>query len=152
MPELIVRHIDDVPWQEVRAVVDRDGKRLVAREKWVEFTPQRLAHYGVWDPGMVVHRHGHNSEQIIFVIAGELTVGDRVCPAGTYMVLEQGAAMGPMIAGPEGVVLFEAMMGDPRSWPDDPEGYERLLAERGLTKLPNPPVEMPDWLPDTRSP
>lgn len=151
MPELRITHVDDHRWQEVRALQDRDGRRLVAREKWVELTPDRLALYAEWDPGMVVHRHGHNSEQIVFVIDGEVEVGGRRCTAGTYMVLEQGAAMGPMIAGPDGVKLFESMLGDPRSWPADPDGYAALLAERGLTKLPDPPIDLPDDLPDTRS-
>jgi hypothetical protein len=43
------------------------------------------------------------------------------------------------------------MMGDPRSFAADPEGYERFLAERGITQLPNPPVELPHGLEDTRN-
>jgi hypothetical protein len=43
------------------------------------------------------------------------------------------------------------MMGDPRSFPADPEAYERFLAERGARQLPNPPIDMPDWIEDTRS-
>jgi hypothetical protein len=55
------------------------------------------------------------------------------------------------VAGPEGVTLFEVMMGDPRSFPADLEGYERFLVERGVRQLPNPPIDMPDWLEDTRT-
>ncbi|MCH8134077.1 MAG: hypothetical protein IIA30_16130, partial [Myxococcales bacterium] len=74
------------------------------------------------------------------------------CTAGMHLTLERGAAFGPFVAGPEGVVLFEVMMGDPRSWPADPEGFEKLLAEKGAKKLPNPPIDLPDWLEDTRTP
>jgi hypothetical protein len=42
------------------------------------------------------------------------------------------------------------MMGDPRSWPADPEGFARLLAEKRAVKLPDPPIELPEWLEDTR--
>ena len=28
---------------------------------------------------------------------------------------------------------------------------EELLAEKGARKLPNPPIDMPDWIQDTRS-
>jgi hypothetical protein len=49
------------------------------------------------------------------------------------------------------VELFEVMMGDPRSWAADPDGFERLLREKGARKLPNPPIELPEWLVDTRS-
>jgi hypothetical protein len=43
------------------------------------------------------------------------------------------------------------MIGDPRSWPADPEGFEALLKERKTRKLPNPPIDLPVWLEDTRS-
>ena len=62
-----------------------------------------------------------------------------------------GAIVGPFIAGPEGVELFEVMMGDPRSFPADTEGFEKLLAEKDAKRLPNPPIEMPDWIEDTRN-
>jgi len=43
------------------------------------------------------------------------------------------------------------MMGDPRSWAADSEGFEKLLTEKGAKKLPNPPIDLPDWLEDTRT-
>jgi hypothetical protein len=48
------------------------------------------------------------------------------------------------------VKLFEVMMGDPRSFPWDAEGYHRLLEEKGIQQLPNPPIDMPAWLKDAR--
>jgi hypothetical protein len=48
-------------------------------------------------------------------------------------------------------VLFEVMLGDPRSWGDDPETFERALAERGVERLPDPPLEYPPWLQDLRT-
>ena len=144
------RHLDDEKWQEVRAQQHGDRKVSV-REKWLEFSSDCLSLYAVWDPGMIVHKHGHNSHHVIFVIEGEVMCGDVLCTAGMHITLEKGAAIGPLIAGPEGVVLFEVMMGDPRSWPADPEGYEKLLKEKGAVQLPNPPIDMPDWIEDTRS-
>jgi hypothetical protein len=67
------------------------------------------------------------------------------------IALDHGDTFGPFVAGPEGVTLFEVMMGDPRSFPADLEGYERFLVERGVRQLPNPPIDMPDWLEDTRT-
>ncbi len=150
MPEVRFRHAEDEKWQEVRAL-QLPGGRACVREKWLEFTPNFLCLYARWDPGMMVHKHGHNSDHVVFVMEGEMTCGDVRCTPGMHITLEQGAAFGPFVAGPEGVVLFEVMMGDPRSWPADPEGFEKLLAERGASKLPNPPIELPDWLEDTRS-
>lgn len=150
MPEPRFRHMDTLPWQEVRAQ-QHGARRASVREKWLEFTPQILTLYARWDPGMVVHRHGHNSDHLVFVIEGEMLCGEVRCTRGMHVWLPRGAALGPLIAGPQGVELFEVMLGDPRSWPADPEGFAKLLAERGIEQLPNPPIDMPEWLKDTRS-
>ena len=150
MPEPRFRHMDELKWQEVRA--QRHGaERASVREKWLEFTPEILTLYARWDPGMVVHRHGHNSDHLVFVLEGEMTCGEVRCSKGMHIWLPKGAALGPLIAGPQGVELFEVMLGDPRSWPADPAGFAKLLAERGIEQLPNPPIDMPEWLKDTRS-
>ncbi len=47
-------------------------------------------------------------------------------------------------------MLLEIMMGDPRSWGDDPDAFQRALAERGAVELPDPEIEMPEWLEDLR--
>jgi hypothetical protein len=150
MPEPRFRHADDLKWQEVRAQ-QHGTRRASVREKWLEFTPQILTLYARWDPGMIVHRHGHNSDHLVFVLEGEMTCGDVRCTKGMHIWLERGAALGPLIAGPQGVELFEVMLGDPRSWPADPEGFAKLLAQRGVQPLENPPIDMPEWLKDTRS-
>ena len=47
--------------------------------------------------------------------------------------------------------MFEVMMGDPRSWGEQPELFERTLAEQGAQALPDPELKFPDWLTDLRS-
>jgi hypothetical protein len=143
-------HLDDVPWQEVRRQQHADGPASV-REKWLEFSPRYLSLYARWDPGMIVHAHGHRSDHVVFVIDGEMTCGDLQCPAGTHIALDHGDTFGPFVAGPDGVTLFEVMMGDPRSFPADPAGFAALLAARGAEQLPNPAITLPGWLEDTRS-
>jgi len=149
-PEPRFRHMDGEKWHEVRAIQVGE-RRASVWEKWLDFTPGFLSLYAKWDPGVMIHKHGHNSDPVVFVLRGEMTCGDVKCTAGMHIALPHGAAFGPFIAGPEGCELFEVMMGDPRSWPADPEGFEKLLAEMGAKKLPNPPIELPDWLEDTRT-
>jgi hypothetical protein len=144
------RHLDGEKWQEVRRQQHGDHTASVW-EKWLEFSSRYLSLYAKWDPGMIVQPHGHNSDHVVFVIEGEMTCGDVRCPAGTHIALDQGDTFGPFVAGPDGVVLFEVMMGDPRSFPADLEAYERFLADRGVQQLANPPIDMPDWLEDARS-
>ena len=149
------RHLDDpdLGWQQVKAVRNADGSTSSVWEKWLAFSPdpQYLSLYAKWDPGMVIRRHGHYSPHVIFVISGEMWCGERHCPAGTHVELPLGAAFGPFVSGPEGTVLFEVMMGDPRSWGDDPQAFLDALAARGAEALPDPAIELPGWLADLRS-
>jgi hypothetical protein len=149
------RHLDDpdVPWQQVKSIRNADGSTSSVWEKWLAFSPepQYLSLYAKWDPGMVVRRHGHYSPHVVFVVSGELWCGDRHCPAGTHIELPLGAAFGPFVAGPDGVVLYEVMMGDPRSWGDDAASFEAALARRDAVALPDPPIDLPEWLEDLRS-
>jgi len=141
-PRFVVVDSADVPWTEV--IAQQHGERRVSvHEKFLEWTPERMVVWGRYDPGVVIERHGHASDHLVLVTEGELTVGDRVCGPGTLLVLEKGAVFGPLIAGPEGALLFETWAGDPRPVPADKEGYARLLAERGIVKLPNPKFERP---------
>jgi quercetin dioxygenase-like cupin family protein len=144
MAELKIANIGDVPWQEVKAQQHGD-RRVSIWEKYLEWTPGLMVLYARYDPGMLTERHGHASDHIVYVLEGELTVGDVMCGPGTNIVLEKGAVFGPLEAGPKGALLLEIMMGDPRAVPADREGFERLLAERGITPLPNPPFEAPAW-------
>ena len=153
-PEPTFRHLDDtdVPWQEVKRQRNADGSTSSVWEKWFAFSPdpQYLSLYARYDPGMIVRRHGHNSPHVVFVIEGTIWCGDRECPAGTHIELPQGAAFGPFVAGPDGVTMFEVMLGDPRSWGDQPELVEALRAERGVEPLPDPEIDFPEWLADER--
>ena len=146
-------HVDDGKWQQVRAQRHPDGSVRSAWDRWfvIGRDPQYMSLLSRWDPVMVVMRHGHWSHQIVYVIRGEVMVGDRLGPAGTHIDLPLGAAIGPMVAGPEGVDMLEVAMGDGRSWEADREEFQALLAEKGIEPLPNPPVEFPEWLEDTRS-
>ena len=143
-------HLDELPWQEVRR--QQHGERVASvREKWLDFSPNFLSLFAEWDPGMIVQAHGHNSDHVVYVVSGDMTCGDVHCPMGTHIALDQGDTFGPFVAGPGGVTLLEVMMGDPRSFPADLDGYAQFLGERGVEQLPNPPIDMPEWLPDTRT-
>ena len=80
---------------------------------------------------------------MLFVLEGELMVDDRVCPAGTTLVLEKGTPFGPLIAGPRGTVLFETFDGETGHVSEDYEGFLRILAEREITILPEPDPSVP---------
>jgi hypothetical protein len=147
MAELRITRVDEVPWQEVKAQQHGD-RRVSVWEKYLEWTPGLMVLYARYDPGMVIERHGHRSDHVVYVLEGQVTVGDEVCGPGTNLVLEEGAVFGPIEAGPGGALMLELMLGDPRAVPADRPGFEALLASRGITPLPNPPFEAPPWFGD----
>jgi hypothetical protein len=153
--EPLFRHLDDpeVPWQAVKAQRNADGTDSFVHEKWLAFShdPTYLSLYARYDPGMVVRRHGHYSPHVVFVIAGDLMCGTRHCPAGTHIELPLGAAFGPLVAGTSGATLFEVMLGDPRSWGDDPAAFDAALDAVGAEALADPTLTFPEWLEDLRS-
>ena len=144
-PRLAFRHVEDEKWIEVKAQMHGD-KRVSVWEKYLEWTPERCCLYARYDPGMVIERHGHKSDHIVYVLEGEITVGDKVCTKGMHVTLEEGAVFGPIIGGAEGALLYEIMMGDPRAVPADKAAHEKFCADRGIKLLPNPPMDLPEWM------
>jgi hypothetical protein len=152
-PTFTHRDGPEVPWIAVKRQRNADGTEACVWEQWVAFSvePLYLALFARWDPGMVVRRHGHRSPHTLTVLEGSLRCGDVDCSPGAHLELPLGAAFGPFVAGPEGCLLYEVMLGDPRSWSDEPEVFAAILAERGVEPLPDPPIELPAGLEDLRA-
>jgi hypothetical protein len=145
-PRLAFVHVDDVPWTEVIAQLHGE-RRVSVHEKFLEWNARRMVVLGRYDPHVVIERHGHASDHLVYVLEGELLVGERHCGPGTLIVLEVGAKFGPLIAGANGALLFEVWMGNPRPVPGSKEEYYALLKERGIVRLPNPAFTKPNTAP-----
>jgi hypothetical protein len=144
---------DGIPFIPVRSQRNADGSESHVWEKWVAFSvePLYLALFAKWDPGMVVRHHGHWSPHTLTVLKGHLTCGDVELGPGGHIELPLGASFGPFVAGPEGMEAYEVMMGDPRSWSEDPDSIHEWLSARGAVQLPDPPIELPGGLEDLRA-
>jgi len=118
-----------------------DGRRAEVRCHFLEWSANRSFIFTEYDPGLILEVHGHRSDHIIYVLKGSVHIGDVDCRPGMMVLLEHGAIFGPIVAGPEGTELLEFYTGDSRPVSVDPEGYEALLAERGVTLLPHPPFD-----------
>ena len=114
MGEMRVINEEAVPWTLGRRFV-KDG---VPRYVHNRFPIARLDP-GPWfgrvryDPGMRVERHQHPANEIIYILGGELLLGDQVCPPGTAITLQAGTTYGPLIAGPQGAEFLLTMNRDP---------------------------------------
>jgi quercetin dioxygenase-like cupin family protein len=129
-------------WLEVRPQIC-GGRRAAGHLRIIERSAQRVVVHTRYDPGLVIEKHSHCADEVIYVLEGELRVGERRCPAGTALVLERGTPFGPVIAGERGAVLFEVFSGEPGHVSEDPAGFRRLLEERGIAILPEPDASVP---------
>lgn len=151
-PRLAITHDEAVPFTEVIAqdhtMADGRVERRRVHEKFLEWNDERMVVIGRYDPGIILERHGHSSDHVIYVLDGVLHVGEYRCPRLTLIVLEQGAAFGPLFADETiGCVLFETWLDDVTPLPADKPGYLALLQSRGITRLPNPAFQSPPSAP-----
>jgi hypothetical protein len=129
-------------WVEVRPQLHGD-RRVAGHLKIVERSAERVVVHTRYDPGLVIEKHSHLANEVIFVIAGELIIDGRSCTPGTILVLERGTPFGPVVAGPEGAVLFECFDGETGHVSEDHEGFLRMIEERGIRILPEPDASVP---------
>lgn len=139
---LLIRHIDDLEWHEVRVMLV-DGKRSVVKNRFVDFGPHRTICHTWYDPGIALARHSHFSEELIYVLEGGFWIDDVWCPEGTVIVLSPGTYFGPLIAGPEGAYLLEAFPGIGVRAGQDRTGWEARAATLKVEPLPDPPFNPP---------
>jgi hypothetical protein len=144
------RHVDDIEWTEVQRQRNADDSVSVIRERWPIIRPDFLSAYVCYEPGMVVRRHGHRSNHVVFVLGGGGWIGGDWCRAGTHIHVPLGAAFGPLVAGPVGLTCWELSFGEFGGWGDQPELYQREIEARGVTPLPDPPLDLGDWFVDPR--
>ena len=113
-PVHIVQEID-IPWVEGRSMV-KDGKRIGVHNR----APIAQVDPGPWlgrsryDPGMVVAPHRHPSNEIIFIVAGDMTVAGTSYGQGTAIAIKAGTVYGPLVAGPHGVEFLLIFDRDPK--------------------------------------
>src|SRR5258706_11239908 len=88
-------HVDDIDWTEVQRQRNVDGTISVVREKWPIIRPGFLSAYVHYEPGMVVRRHGHRSNHVVFVLDGGAWIGGDWGRAGTPPPPPLGAAFRP---------------------------------------------------------
>ncbi|MDE0116397.1 MAG: hypothetical protein OXT07_07235 [bacterium] len=144
-PQVSYIHAEDMDFAEVKSQQHADGRRVSVWLKLMELTQERAVFHTRYDPGLVLERHGHNSDHFIFVIEGEVTFDEEVCRPGTLIKLPHLATFGPIKVGDEGAEILEIYFGDSRPAPADKAEHAAILKERGITELPHPPLDLPDW-------
>lgn len=145
----IIKHLDDVPTEEMLRFRLKDGRIASIWEKWIELSPRYVAFWNKWDPGAMSPQHGHHGDHINLILKGEIRSKTHVCRAGSHIMLEYGDLFGPWEAGPEGCELYGFIAGEGAPFSGDAEVWEAFLKERGAEQLPVPlPKRLPPWSKD----
>jgi hypothetical protein len=138
-----IKHVDEVHEQEVVRIEYEDGRSASVRERFVEQLPDFVSFYNRWDPGMMQRKHGHRGHHVVYILSGEMMVGDRHCPKGSHIFLMHGDTFGPWIAGPEGCETLGIIAGSGESFcdPADDAAYLELLAKHGAKRAAVPALK-----------
>lgn len=144
MAALRITNPDQGDWMEVRPQLHADGRRVSGHLRIIERSDERVIAYTRYDPGLVIEKHSHLANEVIYILEGELIVDDRVCTAGTTLVLEKGTPFGPLTAGPGGTILFEMFDGETGHVSEDYAGFLRILEDRNIRVLPEPDESVPE--------
>ncbi len=142
--------VADVPEQEVVRIEFADGRVASIFERFLETSPRMFSFFNRWDPGMISLRHGHQGDHVVYVLAGEVRVGERLCRAGTHIFLMHGDRFGPWIAGTDGCELLGIIAGNPAPFwtAEDMAEYHALLERHGAKSGAVPPLKLlPAWMP-----
>ena len=142
-PRLRVGNVHELAWIRSREQDNADGSRSAVLNRIVASAPMFVT-YTRYEPGMLLARHSHQADEVIYILEGEVRVGERLWTEGTVAILEAGAFFGPLVAGPKGALLFEVFNGRPERVGQDRSGWDALKAERGVTELPNPNYSLPE--------
>jgi len=145
-----IKHVDDVEAHEVVRIEFDDGGSASIYERFMEHLPNFLSFYNRWDPGMIQRRHGHQGHHVVYIISGEMWVGERHCPAGSHIFLMHGDTFGPWVAGPEGCETIGVVAGEGSSFAseEDDEAYLEMLRLHGAKRAAVPALTgLPPFLP-----
>jgi len=143
-PTVSYVHDEDLPYVDVKSQM-RNGRRVSVWLKMLDLQPERAFFHTRYDPGLVLQRHGHHSDHYVYVVNGTVFFDGERCQAGSLIKLPFGATFGPIVAGDEGAETIEVYFGDSRPIPADPEEGSKIKRDRGITELPNPVLDVPDW-------
>src|ERR1700712_1326375 len=71
-----IRHLDDVPAEEMLRFRFADGHTASIWEKWIAMSPRYVAFWNKWDPGAMTAQHGHMGDHTNLILKGEIRCGD----------------------------------------------------------------------------
>jgi len=101
MGKSIIMHIDEPPciWGQPRRV---DGTLETGSQFIGDMEKGPWIYINSVEPNSAVETHSHTVDEVIYIVEGSLTIGDRTCGPGTVMAIEKDTEY-EFTVGKEGV-------------------------------------------------
>ena len=64
-----------------------------------------------FEPGHVTNLHSHPTSEVLYVLDGEVPIGDVRAVPGTMVFIEKETVYGPVVAGPTGAMFLRVEIG-----------------------------------------
>ncbi len=101
MGKVVVKKEQDSAWEPIQGMPEVD-RRFVFDGK--EGMPEVFLIRR--DASFVGPVHSHSQNEIIYILEGDVTVGEEHCPTGTVLYVEKDTMYGPLRSGPDGVTFL----------------------------------------------
>lgn len=117
MGKVLYAHLRDTPWMRPQNEWEAREGEPDSRYKLLcagEAVPTVLV--AEFEPGHEQEAHSHETGEVLYVLRGEVTIGDETAKAGTMVYVEKDTRYGPLRAGASGVRFLRVEI--PISTPD----------------------------------
>ncbi|MBI2867885.1 MAG: cupin domain-containing protein [Chloroflexi bacterium] len=105
MGKVVTRRGNEVQW-EVNREMEVGGKKTWGIKNKLYIDPKKdgaLVRLVAAAAGFVERAHSHTASEVIYVLEGEVQVGDALYTAGDALFIEANTPYGPLKAGPRGM-------------------------------------------------
>ena len=101
MGKVIIKKQEDAGWTPIPGRPEVARRLVLSGEN--ETPEVFLVHRG---KSFVGPRHSHSEDEIIYILEGDVTVGNEHCPTGTVLFIQKDTPYGPLRSGPGGVTFL----------------------------------------------
>jgi quercetin dioxygenase-like cupin family protein len=114
MGKIVLVNAQELDWQVPgdewpgKVAGDEPAVKFKPLESETSFAKVQIAHY---EPGHVEKPHSHPGDEVLFMLDGELTIGDDMhVGSETAIFIERDTIYGPLVAGAGGATFFRVEM------------------------------------------
>ena len=103
MGRSITMHVDEAPWingEPSKGLPKKTGTQIIGDGEYGEKAPWIVI--ASMEPYKLIPPHSHDQDEVITILEGDLTLGDRTCGPGTVIFMEGDTEYG-FTAGKQGV-------------------------------------------------